>query len=321
MNPALSADALFTKSQVYVQRAFRAQSATDFEEYQLWASLALELLGKAALASVHPALVADPQHFESLFAACGCPISPDVKTITAKTLFSRIGHLDKNFDARRQRFCEQMSLRRNSELHSGESPFSGMSPEVWEPEYWGTIEVLLVMQEKNLDCWLGMEEAKAPAAILLKASQAREWVVSDRTKRAKEDFLAKYRDPSQRKKLLEDSKNFSWWDHRGDFYISADKAQPYKCPACEATAFLLGTLWNEEVVDTDETFYGSGYDDDSYVEYFETVEKSFAVEEFYCPVCKLHFFGTAEIEAAGMPREFTSTEERERQFEEDYGND
>src|SRR4051794_17617854 len=107
MTLALSADALFAKSQVYIQRAFRAQSANDFEEYQLWASLSLELLGKAALARVHSALVADPQHYESLFAACGKPISPDVKTITAKTLFTRLGHLEKSFDARRQRFCEQ----------------------------------------------------------------------------------------------------------------------------------------------------------------------------------------------------------------------
>jgi len=130
-NPALERDALYAKSQLYIRRGLRAQADNDTEEYQLWASLALELLGKAALAKVHPALVADPLHYQSLFAACGRQLSPDIKTITAKTLFERLSHIDKSFDSRHQKFCEQMAIRRNSELHSGESPFSGMSAEAW----------------------------------------------------------------------------------------------------------------------------------------------------------------------------------------------
>jgi hypothetical protein len=321
MNPALSSDALFAKSQVYVHRAFRAQAESDFEEYQLWASLALELLGKAALARVHPALVADPQHFESLFAACGRPISPDVKTIAAKTLFARIGHLEKSFDSRRQRFCTQMSIRRNAELHSGESPFSGMSPEVWEPEFWGTIEVLLQLQEQTLDSWLGAEGAKAPSALLERAKKAREWAVNDRIRRSSDDFISKYKDPMKRAEVIENSKSFQWWEHRGRFYLSADEATSHPCPACGATAALLGAFWSEEIIDTDETYYWSEGDDLPQTDYYETVEKAFSVEEFYCPTCELHFFGTAEIEAAGLPEDFTTTEERERQFEDDYGND
>ena len=59
-------------------------------EYQLWASLALELLGKFALAQIHPCLVADPQSSVSLFAAAGVNIGTDVKTISAKTVFERL---------------------------------------------------------------------------------------------------------------------------------------------------------------------------------------------------------------------------------------
>jgi hypothetical protein len=65
-NPALQRDALYSKSQVYIRRGLRAQADNDTEEYQLWASLALELLGKAALSKVHPALIADP-HTTSRF--------------------------------------------------------------------------------------------------------------------------------------------------------------------------------------------------------------------------------------------------------------
>ena len=82
---ALSSDALMGKSQAYMGRALAAKPGSK-GEYQLWASLALELVGKAALARIHPCLVADPQSKVSLFAAAGMSISPDIKTITATTL-------------------------------------------------------------------------------------------------------------------------------------------------------------------------------------------------------------------------------------------
>jgi hypothetical protein len=56
---AITEQGLLAKSRVYIQRAFRAKQANDLDEYQLWASLALELLGKAVLASIHPSLVVD----------------------------------------------------------------------------------------------------------------------------------------------------------------------------------------------------------------------------------------------------------------------
>jgi hypothetical protein len=311
MNPALSPDALYAKSQLYIRRGFRAKGEGDFEEYQLWASLALELLGKAVLANVHPSLVADPQHYESLFAACGKEISPDVRTITAKTLFSRLGHIDKAFDARHQKFCEQVSLRRNAELHSGESPFSGMKPELWEREYWGGVVVLLEMQDENLEAWLGADDAKAPAEIVEKANDARKWAVADRIKRAGEDFVKTHKDQKQREKIIAQADNFRWWEQRGKVHLSADGEQRQKCPSCGANALLLGALFHEEVLD-------DGPDEMSYV---EVVEKHFSVEEFYCPACGLHLFGTDEIAAAELPSEFTETVDREREFEEDYGND
>jgi hypothetical protein len=269
------------------------------------------LLGKSSLSRVHPALIADPQHYESLFAACGKPLSPDVKTITAKTLFARLAHIEKAFDVRRQTFCEQMSLRRNSELHSGESPFSGMKPELWEREFWGAIVVLLGMQDQNLEAWLGVEDAKAPAAIVEQAKDARKWAVADRIKRAGERFRERYKDPSQREKAIERASQFRWWDSPDKFHFSFDGATKHPCPACGASAVMLGTTWLEEVVATEESEDGC----------IEVVEELFSVEEFYCPACDLHLFGIDEIAAAELPEEFTNTKEREREFDEEYMNE
>src|SRR5258708_6788971 len=300
-NPALEAGALYAKSQVYIRRGLRAQSDGDTEEYQLWASLALELLGKAALAKVHPALVADPGHYQSLFAACGRQLSPDIKTITAKTLFERLGHIEKSFDSRHQRFCEQIALRRNAELHSGESPFSGMAAEVWEREFWGAVETLLRMQEESLESWLGAKDSAAPAKIIKQASEAMEWAVKHRIARCEEDFGKKYQDPKRREEIRRDSGGFLFLNFSKRFNVSAGALEPHDCPACKSKGFLAGVLWSEEISEEEES-------DDPMVEY---VDETYTGEEFLCPICDLHLFGTKETNAAGLPSEFVIREERE----------
>ena len=90
---AINGEALHSKSKIYIGRALARKGGGDLDEYQLWASLALELLGKAALAREHPSLVVDPTHWQSMFVAAGIKVTTDVKTITAKTLFQRLVHL------------------------------------------------------------------------------------------------------------------------------------------------------------------------------------------------------------------------------------
>jgi hypothetical protein len=310
-SPALERDALYAKSQVYVRRGLRAQADGDTEEYQLWASLALELLGKAALANVHPALVADPTHYQSLFSACGRQISADIKTITAKTLFERLSHIDKAFDSRHQKFCEQIAIRRNAELHSGESPFSGMAAEVWEREFWGAIEAILNMQAESLESWLGAQDSKAPQELLKQAIQAAEWAVQHRISRHREDFEAEYRDPRKRAEMVEMGGNRSIQDYEKKFNVAADAWERHDCPACGAKGFLGGQLWEEEVVDVEDP-------DDPWIEY---TDETYTGEEYVCPTCDLHLFGTKELEAAGLSKEFVVRVERERDFEPGYGND
>lgn len=310
-NPALEREALYAKSQVYIRRGFRAQADEDTEEYQLWASLALELLGKAALAKVHPALVADPNHYQSLFAACGRQLSPEIKTIAAHTLFERLSHIDKAFDSRHKKICEQMALRRNAELHSGESPFSGMSPEAWEREFWGAVEVVLKMQAESLESWLGAEDSKTPAQILEQAEEAMQWAVKHRIERCKEDFTKKYQDPKQRAKILEDTKRFRYWEWPQFMNMAGGGIDQADCPACTATGMRSGSLWNEEVSD----------DQDPEDPGTEWVDLTYVTEEFLCPTCGLRLFGTKEIKAGGLSEEYTKSEARERDFGEEYGND
>jgi hypothetical protein len=313
---ALEPETLYAKSQVYIRRGFRAKADKDTEEYQLWASLSLELLGKAALAKVHPALVADPTHYQSLFAACGRQLSPDTKTITAKTLFERLSHLDKAFDSRHQMFCNQMAIRRNAELHSGESPFSGMSPEAWEREFWGAVQIVLSMQDETLESWLGTEDSEAPARIIEQANKALDWAVRHRVSRCTADFEEKYRDPAQRRAIVERSKTLRWADS------SWDAIERAECPACHSCGFLGGELWCEEITERDlgPSEYGPE-GEDLYIPPRELVEKTYITEGFKCLVCNLELFGRREIEQTSIQKEFLKFDYREMEFVAEYGND
>ncbi len=310
-NPALFPEALYAKSQIYIGRGLRANQAGNSDEYQLWASLALELLGKAALAKIHPALIADPTHYQSLFAACGRQLSPDLKTISAKTLFQRLGHVSKEFDTRTERFCEQMTLRRNAELHSGETPFAGTPPEAWERYFWHAAQVLLVAQEQSLESWVGAEDAKAPQDVLRDAERAIKGAVSARIERVREDFLKAIPNPKEREALIRQSQQIRLWEHRGKLDSSIDGLEPATCPSCGAGAVLGGVLWSEDVSEEVDP-------DDPTTEF---IDETYLSEGFYCPTCALELRGRQEVVAADLPEEFYQQETREREFEPDYGND
>src|SRR5690242_6242113 len=140
---AFSYDSLWNKAKTYVDRAIQGRDDNDGLAHYLWATVALELLGKAYLARIHPSLVADPSHFHSLSAACGKPLSPVLKSVTAKTLYERIHAILPAFDDRMRREAMLMAERRNGELHSGEAPVHGLDPAVWVPQFWKTASILL----------------------------------------------------------------------------------------------------------------------------------------------------------------------------------
>lgn len=319
---ALDSGALYAKSQVYISRGLRAKSSGHTDEYQLWASLALELLSKAALSRIHPALVADPNHFNSLFAACGRQITPDIKTIAAHTVFSRLPHLTKEFDSKYQVFCEQIAIRRNSELHSGDSPFSGMRPDVWEMEFWGAIEVILKCQDRNLESWLPSEEVKTSAEIVEKAKEALDWAVKNRVSRAREAFESKVKNSKDRAVVIEKSESKDWREIAGKEAVSHfDDFERYPCPSCGGSGFLAGQFWSEEIV-ASHNGWAEQDEYDSYSEPpWEEVEATYLIQWFICPVCKLQLHGSRENRAAGIPEEFKKTENRIQEFEPDYGND
>jgi hypothetical protein len=242
---AINGDALHAKSKVYVGRALARKGAGDLDEYQLWASLALELLGKAALARKHPSLVVDPTHWQSMFVAAGINVTTDVKTITAKTLFERLAHLVPRFDKTVQKFCQDIAERRNAELHSADLPFRTMRLEGWEARYWHACDTILHHMGSSLEHWLGAGGAKAPRQLLDEAAQALEAAVKLRVEAVKERFMALKK--SDRDRLTADAELREPQHQAALFKGSHEEIWTGSCPACGCRAFMTGEQTGEDI--------------------------------------------------------------------------
>lgn len=305
---AINSDALHAKSKVYMSRAVARKIDGDFDEYQLWSSLALELLGKAALSRRHPSLIVDPIHWQSLFVAAGLNITTDVKTITGKTLFGRLTHLVPRFDKGVQKFCADMAERRNAELHSGDVPFRTMRLSAWEAHYWYAADAILRHIGSSLEDWLGAADAAAPRRLLDEAAAALQSSISLRVENAKTDFLA--RKKHEREQLQARAVALQPAALRELFLDRHDEVWPQVCPACGSRAYMAGEQTGEVITDDAD---GRGI--------WEVVDREFLAEQFKCPSCELSLTGSAELEAAGINDIYADTVEREMEYEADYGND
>jgi hypothetical protein len=317
---AISAEALLGKSRLYATRALQAKASKDSEVYQIWAALALELLGKAQLAAIHPSLVVETDNPNSLLEASGVETDTKVKTIGAHVVFARLKHTVAKFGTPHAKSCELISSRRNAELHSGQAAFAGVADSDWEGEFWATSELILASMGMELEDWVG-GESKIPAALAkdfhtIKVQAAKQSIANARATFEKPDEVSgssqqkpKKRSPKDVKALREQSQSLSWWTYRDAFRYVLDSHWDVSCPACESKAFLAGDRIHEEVIEQD---HESGY---------ETIERYSTPVEFYCPTCDLHLEGSEAMKAADFDEEYVEQDDREIEYEPDYGND
>jgi len=305
---AISGEALHAKSKIYIGRALTRKGVGDLDEYQLWASLALELLGKAALALKHPSLVVDPTHWQSMFVAAGINITTDVKTIAAKTLFERLAHLVPRFDKSIQNFCQGIAERRNAELHSADLPFRAMRLEAWEARYWHACDTILHHMGFSLEQWLGAGDAKAPRQLLDEAAMALGAAVKLRVEAAKNRFAPLKK--AERERLLAEAELREPQHQVALFTGRYDGIWKQSCPACGCRAFMTGEQTGEDI--SEERDEGA---------IWEIVDREFVGEEFRCPTCDLTLLGSDEIDSAGLNYIYEDQRQREMEYEPDYGND
>lgn len=291
--------ALWTKAKVFINRSLGARDDGRFDEAALWASLALELLGKAALSKVSPLLIADPaDDGKSLLIAAG--LSQDhagFKSIPAKAVFSRCARSFPPFNAQE---AGRLAVDRNIELHSGALPFAEQNEQGWWQRFWAQAALLIHAQDETIETFAGSARVKVIEAELAQNAKNVHQRVESMIARAKQRFH-----------LLESSsisKDVAAELAATAVGISTDHLAIETCPACDERGFLHGAF----VSDSDIHYN----DDDGTALEFLTV----LTEIFSCDNCGLLLDGPEFAAAAGLPESFEVEQEVEPVWD-DYGND
>lgn len=291
--------ALWSKAKLFAARAIQAER--DGSEFPLWAILALELLARATLAHVHPALLADPQvKGANLLYAFGYGSVSAPKSVPAKTVFARCKEIVPLFTDKQERHCLTLVERRNAELHSGELAFEQFATSTWLAEYFATCKILVDFQAKTLEELFGPEEAEAANEMIEEVATTLLATVKAKIAVAEAAFLAL--DDDERTARLQRT------PQRSDV---ANTVRP--CPACGGHAIVLGKIVRaEEPRTVDSTLFRT-------IHVLPTM--------LICEACQLMLQDHGELHAADLGGQYTVTEtldptEHFSFYEEpDYGND
>src|SRR4051794_169371 len=109
-------DALLVKAQRYIESMLE-HDRNDFR-FALWSAFALEMLARAALAKVHPTLLADASNWHNVYHALGH--EPKTKKFSPRSIpvgevLLRLGEVVDDFISELEDFCKVHVAKRNAE--------------------------------------------------------------------------------------------------------------------------------------------------------------------------------------------------------------
>lgn len=293
-------EGLWSKTVLFLNRSYSALDNDSFEEAALWASFALELLGKAALSKVSPLLIADPDdNGKSLLIAAG--ISQDVagfKSVPAKAVFSRCARAFPPFNARE---ADRIAANRNDDVHSAALPFAALPPEIWWQRYWAQAVLLVSAQDRTLEQLVGAERVGGVEEHLAKNRANVAARVQALIARA-----------HQRLALMRSAAISARAAAELAAAVATSTGMEYEtfveCPACTERASLLGDYAQSGEIQYDE-------DDGSAWEELQVYAAAFA-----CTNCGLTLEGPEFLAEAELPDSFEAEREYEPEWD-DYGNE
>jgi hypothetical protein len=302
-------DPLWSKAQLFMERGLEARAAGREDEWPLWASLAAELLGKAALAKRHPVLVAHPgdeHQAMSLLSAAGVAVADDgqgLQSIPMKTVVSRLGKaIPAEFDDRIQKDLKFIAGLRNEELHSGALPYTGLKESSWAPGFWRAIDILLRDIGKSVDDFVGPEIGSVVNDFIESTKKEIAAEVHRRTGLASHAWAIKAEAHGDEEKLRASIRAQAWLTPRKPNITLHD------CPVCRCSGELTrgwAILSESRRILMDRVVYDHRY----------------RAERFRCSGCELELEGTAQLAKAHLPVDVAVTDDFSQEWEPDYGND
>lgn len=271
------------KAKAYTERANTfGHSKSDFI---FWSSLALELLARAALTHVHPALNADPQQDTNLLYAFGFEVSAQPRSLPAHSVYARLEKIVKGFEKPQRELCDFIGLLRNQELHTAELPFDDLKASKWLPRYYEVVTILCNWMGKRLSDLLGAAPAEHAEKIIATLNKEKESAVKSKIAAHAKVFAAKA--PPDQDKLRANAALRM-------LLLDAGNTKE-NCPACGSMGRLQGELIRSLKPEFEE----------------ETaellIEEVFLADSFSCPACDLTLDNIEEIHLAGLEPTFKQT--------------
>jgi transcription elongation factor Elf1 len=270
---------LWQKAKTYFERGFNEDRNSEL--FRIWSSLGLELLARTTLANIHSSLLADPQQGDNILHACGYPSGKKTpKSVPIGIVLKRCTVIIPEYTEADFKFCLSIMEKRNSELHSGESPFLEYPTSIWLPKFLKVCKIFTEFQGKSLIDLLGEEDAKAAESNIEAELNNRQSEV----KKLIQEHKKKFEDlelEDRLEKLKESKKEF----------VFHGLKEKHKCPSCGASAVVEGEA----------------------VRYLEAkVEEDGIVEpiiclptKFTCYCCGLSLSNHIDVYAAGFGDQFT----------------
>jgi hypothetical protein len=255
----------------------------DDWQFSFLSTFVLEFLGRAALANVSPALLAEPKDWNNLYFSLGfAPTASKFlpRSIAVSSVFGRLEEMLPTFTQELQGFAAQHMNRRNEELHAGSTPFDGLKT-AWLGIYYQTCAVLLGSMDESLELLFGANEAQVADKLIAASKDQSAKIVMSSV--AAHRTVWESKQPKEQEKLKMQA---STWSTR-------QAGHRVVCPACENDALLLGTPISAPLRKLDE---------DKIVE-----TQDYLPAKFECIACQLKISGLSQLSACGLGSAFKVT--------------
>ena len=288
---------LWLKAKVFADRSNRVEH--EDPSFGFWSAMALELLARAALSSVHPTLNADPREVDNILYALEQKVSKQPRSLPAHAVYLRLERLVEGFGRRERELCEYLSLLRNEELHTGALPFDTLRQVTWIGRYYSVRKTLCEFMGKTLTDYLGDETAATAEQLIHATNEGVKKTVLDRV--------------AGRRRAFQELSEQEQQEHRALAAIvgKASMAEGWTssaCPACASEGVLTGAVIREF--------------DPEYVDGELVVKQELLASTFRCLACDLELASLGEIVQASMEPHFVQVQATSlhEMFEEDLLN-
>lgn len=300
---AFEAHDYWIKGRLFINRALEATEGRSEDERRLWASLALEILAKWALAKHSPALVADPEKGggSELFKALGLKEATLGVSVSATTAFKRCEMLYRHFSVNE---AVNFSSARNEYLHGTAIELLNLPGDAWWSRYWSLVVVLLTAHNAEVEDLVGSAHVRGVETHLARNAKRVEHQVKTAIAAA-QISLKRY---EQGLMMAQETRR---WEAVRDLRAQLRYAVEVECPSCHSFGTAESDLPNGE-----EVLWPDDPDDPP------TVLVRFLPDYFSCPNCHLVLRDYDLVEEAGLADEReVEVDADEYDWEPDYGND